>query len=1231
MAFSSNRPVETMPPATVDDPQEARLTALLALYRQGAFGELLADFEAGEVVWRQADTLNLAGLAARRQGLDERAEAYYREALAKDNGHPASLNNLAILLQGSGRSDEARSLYEAALQQVPDDVLPRLNLGNLHLAAGDLELATTAYAAVLARQPTLAAAWRGMAEVLQAQGKAAAARDAMRRALAAQPTDFDALLRLADWCRSAGQEQRELLQEAADLAARAVRLQPHNVRAGCMLGELLQGLKRYAEAEFAFRAILAVDRNNPDIGNSLGILFNETKRYAESEAAYRHVLTQRPDFAEAHNNLAVLLQKLKRFAEAEPHYQRALALQPDYAAARCNYGLLCLTLGRFDEGWGHYEARYAPERTVAFPKLSRPQWQGESLAGKGILIWNEQGLGDEIQFARYAAQLKAQGARHVGLICRQPVSRLFATLAGVDSLHVEGQKFSLRPYDFWVFPLSIPRWLCPTPADIPASAAYLQADPALIARWAGKLQPGRRIGLVWRGRAEYTNDAHRSLPGLGVLAPLWALPGISFYSLQKGEGETEAATPPAGQPLRNLGAGFADFSDTAAVVAQLDLVICVDTAIAHLCGALGVPCWVMLPFVGTDWRWQLGRSDSPWYPSLRLFRQPAPEAWEAVVEALQQALRERWGGPEMLVPASSAPLSPEAEQLWSRRRALGALERRQADAWLDRQAAATGAANQAALAHWATTALEHQQAGRHDEAEAAYGMAISLAPAAAPLWHNLGALLRAAGRPDDALAAYEQAIALQGPYAEGYYNRGNLFEGRSDYAAAAADYRRAIELRPSYAEAWYNLGVVFKATGELEPAASAYRQAIALRAGYSEARNNLGMLLHEVYADSPAAEAEYRQALADKPRYAEAHNNLGVVLQERQQFLAAEAEFRQALAVRPDYPDAAWNLALMLLVTGRLLEAWPLFEQRRAITRCQTFAPPVPFPEWRGQALAGKCILVWPEQGFGDEIQFSRYFSLLKAKGAARVVVACKPPLRRLFQSLAGVDTCIEVQTGEVHVPLCDFWVFSMSLPGLFASSLANLPATQPYLAVNPENRAKFDDLPAGFKVGLLWRGSPEHPNDRNRSLPSAALLDPLGAIAGITWIDLHTAEPAGGLPTFPLLPAGRRIDDFADSAALLERLDLVITVDTAVAHLAGALGRPVWVMLPHAGLDWRWLCDRSDSPWYPQGMRLFRQETSGDWCTLLARLAENLRDFMPARPLPAPAADLPGPSSAQP
>ena len=643
------------------------------LHQAGRFAEVVALVEhwagPGEPT---ADLRNLAGVAAKRCGQREKAEHFYRQVLADAPEHTGALNNLAILLQENGGLDESESLYRKAIALAPKDVLPHLNLGNLYLAAKDFASAIAAYQTALALQPEMPEALRSLAEVYLAQGDPVTAEACLRRALASRPAYVDARVRLGDLCR----ESRRLA-EALACYRQAVAQQPGRAPYLNRLGEVLQEMKQLPEAESLYRQALAVDANNPDVFNNLGILLHERKHYAESEAAYRQAIALRPEYAEAYNNLAVLVQKLKHFAAAETLYQKALALNPDYAAARCNYGLLCLTLGRFREGWPLYEARYAPERTVAFPKLSKPQWRGEPLAGKRLLIWNEQGLGDEIQFARYGQILKAQGAAGVGLVCKKPLTGLFATLEGIDTLHEEEQPFSVKSYDYWTFPLSIPHYLCPTPADIPASAAYLHADPTRIAAWAPRLAPGRKIGLVWKGRAEYSNDANRSLPDLRLLAPLWDLPGGTFYSLQKGEGEAEAANPPPGQPLVSLGPDFKDFMDTAAVVSQLDLVICVDTALAHLCGALGVPCWVMLPFVGTDWRWQLGRSDSPWYPSLRLFRQPAPDAWGPLVAELESACRAAW--PE---PAEKAGIDPLVAKI----RRLSAVDRNMVENLIERLA-----------------------------------------------------------------------------------------------------------------------------------------------------------------------------------------------------------------------------------------------------------------------------------------------------------------------------------------------------------------------------------------------------------------------------------------------------------------------------------------------------------------------------------------------------------------
>lgn len=516
------------------------------------------------------------------------------------------------------------------------------------------------------------------------------------------------------------------------------------------------------------------------------------------------------------------------------------------------------------------------------------------------------------------------------------------------------------------------------------------------------------------------------------------------------------------------------------------------------------------------------------------------------------------------------------------------------------------------LAACCLLAMLLHESGRLGEAEPVYRQALRRKADEAGLWHNYAALLKALQRPEEALAAYRQALHWRGDYPEAYYNLGNLHDAQGQFAAAEAAYRRALQLKPDYAEAHYNLGVVLKAQDKLAEAEAAYRQAIHLREAYVEARNNLGMVLFERDGPAGGAEAQYRTAIVQAPRYAEAHNNLGVLLQERQEYDEATEAFRTALQIRADYHDAAWNLALMHLIHGRFAEAWPLFHARTRITRCQTFPPPLPFPEWQGESLAGRRIIVWPEQGYGDEIQFCRYVPYLKALGAAQVIVACKPALQRLFRRLPGVDFCLEVRDGEVQVPVADFWVFTMSLPARFGTRLETIPARLPYLAALPGSPALLPAA-AGLRVGLVWQGSAAHANDRHRSLPDHTVLAPLWSIPGIEWISLQMgeAETAAIREGLPLRPMGRQLRDFADTAALLGELDLLLCVDTAVAHLAGALGRPVWVMLPFHGQDWRWLRTRCDSPWYPGKMRLFRQSTAGDWGGLLHTVRAALQVFI--------------------
>ena len=535
--------------------------------------------------------------------------------LAIEADNAVLLNHRGVIAARLGDAVAAEAAYRRSIAVKPDDADTHFNLGNLLRAQQRPEEAEAAYRRAIALKPGYVEACTNLGNLLQAQQRSHEAEAVYRRVIAAKPKNAEAHLNL---------------------------------------GNLLRAQNRSVEAEAAYRRAIIEKPDYAEAHSNLGVLLIEQHRLEEAEAAYRRAIAVKPDDAVAHSNLGILLQAKKHPEEAEAVYRRAIALKPDNADAHWNLSLLLLKHGRFTEGWREFEARYAPTltaRKMARPPISPggptlpPQWQGEPLTGQSLLVWPEQGLGDEIQFVRYLPLLKAKGLKHLTLACKAPLKTLFETQTVADRvISCEDWRPEMAAeFDFWCYPLSLPLHFGTTPDNIPAQIPYLIPAADRIARWETRLPKAAvRVGLVWKGSPTNKNDANRSLPSLAPLAPLWSVPGIAFVSLQKGAGEDEANTPPANQPLTHLGSDMADFADCAAILIQLDLLICVDTAVAHLAGALGTPCWMLLPDYDSDWRWFEKRSDSPWYPKvLRLFRQTSDGDWKNVVARVVVALRER--------------------------------------------------------------------------------------------------------------------------------------------------------------------------------------------------------------------------------------------------------------------------------------------------------------------------------------------------------------------------------------------------------------------------------------------------------------------------------------------------------------------------------------------------------------------------------------------------------------
>jgi len=413
--------------------------------------------------------------------------------------------------------------------------------------------------------------------------------------------------------------------------------------------------------------------------------------------------------------------------------------------------------------------------------------------------------------------------------------------------------------------------------------------------------------------------------------------------------------------------------------------------------------------------------------------------------------------------------------------------------------------------------------------------------------------------------------------------------------------RQAIRLKPDLFEGHTNLGVLLGRRGKPDEAMAAFAEAIRLRPDVAELHMNLSNALREGWKMDEAIAAAER-AISLKPSLPEAQLCLGAAEACMGRFDRAIDAYRNAIRLRPDFPAAHLNLALAELVTGNLERGWPEYEWRR---QCPSALPPRQFAQaaWKGQPLNGKTILLHAEQGFGDAIHFIRYAPLVADMGG-KIVLECQPALVRLFGNFPGVG---QIVTNGQRLPAFDYQCPLPSLPGVFRTTMATIPATIPYLAADAEAadawRKRMEPVGEFLRVGLAWAGSPDNRNDRNRSIPLER-FSPLSAVDGVRFHSLQPAPPpaAGGIA---LSDWSANQTDFAETAALIENLELVISVDTAVAHLAGAMGKPVWLLVPFPP-DWRWLLGRADSPWYPT-IRLFRQEPGGDWDGVIRRVAAEL------------------------
>lgn len=959
---------------------------------------------------------------------------------------------------------------------------------------------------------------------------------------------------------------------------KAIALEPEHAPYYRSLGDVLYDAGRFESCLDAYEKAISLSPADDDTRLNFGNALQRLGLWREALGNYQQILSNQPNHFKALNNIGKTYYDQGDIDKSLEFYDRSVACAPEYAEARFNRSTALLLKGDYEKGWKAYEWRFkrAESHRVYPHKLSAPRWDGGPFHGERLLVHCEQGFGDVLQFCRYLPMVKALGGQ-VLFECQNALIPLVSRMAHVDEVipfddHTPPQS----PYSRYIPLLSLPGVFNTRLNTIPQQIPYLEADSNKLHQWQQQIADGRfRVGLVWAGS---TVDPQRAC-ALKDLLPLWDIPGVVFYSLQKGKAEQDLTALPPERAITALGRRLKDFDDTASVLAGLDMIISVDTAVAHLAGAMGKPVWVLLTYV-PDWRWMLNRSDSPWYPTARLFRQHQKDDWTRAVHALAIALKAQTAAVDAhLHPDHTNNSKPHGVDV-------------------------------------DIHPLFHQGAALCDAAE--YKSAIPLLQqviTAAPQWAEAHFLLATAyhelGRLAQAIQAYQTAIRIDASLTAAMTNLGLAYQQNGELLKAAETYKKVIRHHRDLAVVFSNLGVVQESQHDMKAAVESYQSALQIDPGYADAHYNLGNIrLNE--GDIEQAVTCYRRALETHPGHVKALGNLGFALHRMGLIEEALRCYNRAVDLNPSYAQARFNRAVSCLLVGDWENGWPDYEWRFQCADWQRTYPHKLYGErWDGSSFKEKTVLVHSEQGIGDALMFCRYLPLVKERGG-RVIFEVRRSLFRLFHCLEGVDELLALSEDkppsrhyDAYVPLC-------SLPLLFNSLPGDVPDKVPYLKADPQKIVRYKQrLPSqGLNVGLVWGGNDTY---KERSL-ALETLSPLAFVKGINWIGLQKGPAsvqaaASRVPRFfNIVNWGGSFEDFSDTAAAVDCLDLVISIDTSVAHLAGAMGKPVWVLLPLVP-DWRWMLERTHSPWYPT-MRLFRQSKSEGWQYVITRVSMALEQW---------------------
>ena len=1144
----------------------------------------------------QPDTLHMLGVLSLQAQQYDQALDWITRAVRLDP-KPEYLSSLGITLRCQRRYEEALKTFDKALQLKPDDPELWKNLGHVLVELERPTDALLSFQHALGLDPNQWDATYDSASLLHRLGR------------------FEEALRHFDLCDGLRPNH------ALTLQARALAF---------------HGLQRFEEALADNQRSHQLDPANVATNNNIGDALQSLARYDEALPWFERALELKPDFIAAAMNKASALIQIRRFEEAIAAYRRVKMIDGNHAEAELGLGHLHLLMGNFEAGWVGQEARLKIAST-SYPKFPEPRWLGdEPIEGKTILLYTDEGLGDLIQFARYIPMLAARGAIVI-VVVANAAHRLLSGFPGISQCIAKSAGEPLPAFDMHSPLSSLPLAFRTRLDTIPCSLSYLP-PPAetLVQAWERRLGPHDRlrVGLVWSGNPQHNKDHKRSIP-LRMLSRILEV-DATFVSLQKDPRPHDQAVLGERSDIIDLTAQLTDLSETAALVTCLDLVITVDTSVAHLAGALGCPTWILLPHT-PDYRWLLDRDDSPWYPTVRLFRQSETRDYDEVLDRVRSELqkliatdprRSGVGTPASLYDAGRGHMKAgrylDAQVCGEQALAINSDH---ADS-LHLMGLLSHQAKQNELAvEWISRAAEQdpkpeylsnlgamlRHLGRHEEACKAFETAVRLKPDDAALWKSFGNVQGQLSRPAEAASSFQQALRLKPDDWDAANKCGMLLDQLGRLEQALPYFDLCDELRPNDSQTLHRRAMCLCGLKRFEQALGDLERTHALDPDNIENTNNIGVALQSLGRDEESL-GWFDRTLERLPDRGEVLTNKAISLGKLHRHEEAIAMLHRVETIDPNNAIAALSLGHLHLLMGNFEPGWAGHEARLK-TRSAT-STTYPHPRWFGEgSVEGKTILIHADEGLGDTIQFARYVPMLAARGA-RVILVVQPAAHALLSKLPGVAQCFS--QGVEALPAFELQCSISSLPLAFGTRLDTIPSGASYLPLPPASLVQAWEDRLGshnkLRVGLVWSGNPNHDNDHNRSIQLRALSRIIDVDA--TFVSLQKDPRPQDKATLrerpDIVDLTADLTDFVATAALLSCLDLAISVDTSVAHLAAALGRPTWILLPHAP-DYRWLLDRTDSPWYPT-VRLFRQTATREYASVLDRVRSELQALIAAK-----------------